>query len=164
MDELSDFDSIFKSYYVPLCSFAYSLINDWEASRDIVSDAFEYIWNNFEKLRKSTVKSYLFVYVRNRSVDHLRHNGIKNQYADLFLKIEERYSFMDFQEQDERMKKVKRAINTLPPKTRYVLEECYYQEKKYKEVAEEMGVSIAAIHKHIVKALKIIRENISKTE
>lgn len=164
MEELSDFDLLFKSYYVPLCSFAHSLIDDWETSRDIVSDAFEHVWNDFEKLRKETIKSYLFVYVRNRSVDHIRHNGIKNQYAELFLKVEERFSLMDFSEQDERMKKVKRAINDLSPKTRYVLEECYYKEKKYKEVAEEMGVSIAAIHKHIVKALKIIRENISKTE
>ena len=34
------------------------------------------------------------------------------------------------------------------------LEACYIHNKKYKEVAEELNVSVAAIHKNIVKALR----------
>jgi len=164
MDDLSDFDHLFKSYYVPLVSFAHSLINDWEAARDIASDAFEHVWNNFRKLHRPTVKAYLFATVRNRCVDYLRHNGIKNHYAELFLKLERPTPDTDFEEQDERIREIKKAVSDLSPKTRHVLEECYYKQKKYKEVADEMGVSIAAIHKHIVKALKIIREQLSKKD
>ena len=32
-----------------------------EASKDIVSDAFEFIWANYDKLDKDTAKSYLYV-------------------------------------------------------------------------------------------------------
>ena len=37
---------------------------------------------------------------------------------------------------------------------------CY--NKKYKEVAEELNVSVAAIHKNIVKALRILREELGQ--
>lgn len=76
------FDFFFKEYYVPLYSYAHSLINNWEVSRDIASDAFEYIWKNFDRIEKATAKSYLFIYVRNRAIDYLRHQDIHYAYAE----------------------------------------------------------------------------------
>ena len=72
MEDFADFDFFFKEYYVSLYSYAHSLINNWEVSRDIASDAFEYIWKNFDRIEKATAKSYLFIYVRNRAIDYLR--------------------------------------------------------------------------------------------
>ena len=39
-----------------------------------------------------------------------------------------------------------------------ILEACYIQGKKYKEVAEEMKISISTVKKHMVRALKILRD------
>ena len=51
-------DILFKEYYPQLYYYAYHLINDIEASKDIVSDAFEFLWNNYGKVNKVTVKSW----------------------------------------------------------------------------------------------------------
>ena len=53
-------------------------------------------------------------------------------------------------------------METLPPKTRHVLEECYFNNKKYKEVADSLEVSTNAVKKHIVKALGLLRERCRK--
>ena len=150
MEDFADFDFFFKEYYVPLYSYAHSLINNWEVSRDIASDAFEYIWKNFDRIEKATAKSYLFIYVRNRSIDYLRHQDIHYAYAEFSQKLYENYTEVEFKEQDERMVKIQ------------ILEECYLHEKKYKEVAAELNISISAVRKHIVKALKAIREEFAK--
>jgi len=42
--------------------------------------------------------------------------------------------------------------------THSILLACYVDGKKYKEVAEMMNISISTVKKHIVKALRIIRE------
>lgn len=162
MEDKADFDILFRMYYAPLCSFAHTLVYDWEMSRDIVSDAFEYVWRNFERVDKSTVKSYLYLYVKNRAIDFLRHKDIRDNYAELFLKLEPAYDKITFNEMDERMQLIHAAIETLSPSTRFILEQCYLYEKKYKEVAEELGISTSAVQKHIVKALKQIRERIVK--
>ena len=72
-------DILFKEYYPQLYYYAYHLINDIEASKDIVSDAFEFLWNNYDKVNKATVKSFLYTYVRNKSIDYLRHQNVHQQ-------------------------------------------------------------------------------------
>ena len=41
-----------------------------------------------------------------------------------------------------------------------MLERCYHGRKSYKEVADELNISVSSVHKHIVKALRVIREEI----
>jgi RNA polymerase sigma-70 factor (ECF subfamily) len=102
VEDFADFDFFFKEYYVSLYSYAHSLINNWEVSRDIASDAFEYIWKNFDRIEKATAKSYLFIYVRNRAIDYLRHQDIHYAYAEFSQKLYENYTEVEFKEQDER--------------------------------------------------------------
>ena len=49
------------------------------------------------------------------------------------------------------------AINQLPPQTRKVFEACFLHGKKYKEVAEEMDITINTVKTHISRALSFIR-------
>jgi RNA polymerase sigma-70 factor (ECF subfamily) len=74
----------------------------------------------------------------------------------------ENYTEVEFREQDERMMKIQKVLDGMTPHTRHILEECYLHEKKYKEVAAELNISISAVRKHIVKALKAIREEFAK--
>ena len=130
VEDKADFDFLFKEYYPQLYYYAFHLINNMEASKDIVSDAFEFIWANYAKIDKATAKSYLYVY--------------------------------EYQEQDERMMHISKAMEKLTPHTKHILEECYIQRKKYQEVAEELNISVSAVRKHIVKALQVIREECAK--
>ena len=147
VEDKADFDYLFKEYYPQLYYYAFHLINNMEASKDIVSDAFEFIWNNYAKIDKATAKSYLYVYVRNKSIDS---------------ELTKTYVETEYQEQDERMLSISRAMEKLTPHTRHILEECYIQRKKYQEVAEDLNISVSAVRKHIVKALQVIREECAK--
>lgn len=155
-------DILFKEYYPQHYYYAFHLINNMEASKDIVSDAFEFIWNNYAKIDKATAKSYLYVYVRNKSIDFLRHQNIHEQYIQLYSELTKTYVETEYQEQDERMLSISRAMEKLTPHTRHILEECYIQRKKYQEVAEDLNISVSAVRKHIVKALQVIREECAK--
>lgn len=48
-------------------------------------------------------------------------------------------------------------LKRIGPPTSEVLRACYIDGKKYQEVAEEMGMSLASVKKHMVKALKMVR-------
>lgn len=73
---------------------------------------------------------------------------------------------MDEEEQpeeiDERVALIRKLMDQLTPKTRLILEECYINKKKYREVAADLEISESAVKKHIVQALKNIRKNIVK--
>ena len=59
-------------------------------------------------------------------------------------------------------KTVRQVLDRMGPPTDAILKACYADGKKYREVAQEMGVSVATVKKHMVKALKMLRE-IKKT-
>ena len=72
---------------------------------------FEYIWKNFDRIEKATAKSYLFIYVRNRAIDYLRHQDIHYAYAEFSQKLYENYTEVEFKEQDERMMKIQKVLD-----------------------------------------------------
>lgn len=57
MDDRATFDKMFNEWYAQFVYFAYYFINDAEVCRDIVSDAFEYLWRNYEKIEEATAKN-----------------------------------------------------------------------------------------------------------
>lgn len=158
------FDILFRELYTPLYYYALQIVRDVEVSKDIASDAFEHIWMKRRDIEEATAKSYLYVYVRNKSIDHLRHMQTREQYRRFFTELTELSVQMEYKEQDERMQGIENAMSKLTPHTKHILEECYVQRKKYKEVAEEMNISVSAVRKHIVKALKLIREECVKID
>ena len=152
-----EFERLFAEYYNRMYYRAYHYVNDTEISKDIVSDAFGYVWEHYEALRQIDTVAVLFQQVRSRSIDFFRHRKVVERYADLYLQLtlEEE---VPLQEEDERLARIAGVLNRLPVRTRYVLEECYFHRKKYAEVAENIGISINAVKKHIMKALNLLRE------
>ena len=63
---------------------------------------------------------------------------------------------------DEQITLMYKMISEFSPKTRLILEECYFHKKKYSEVAEELGISVSAVRKHLVSAMKNFRKGIAK--
>jgi len=52
---------------------------------------------------------------------------------------------------------VEKAINELPEQCRKAFELSRYNELKYKEIADKMGISVKTVETHISHALKILR-------
>ncbi|MDR0893477.1 MAG: sigma-70 family RNA polymerase sigma factor [Mediterranea sp.] len=160
MNNRSAFDVMFNEWYAQFVYFAYYFIGDTEVCRDIVSDAFEYLWRNFEKVEEATAKAYLYTVIRTRCIDYLRRQNVHEEYVAATTLLSEKMVEMDLKHPDSRILRIRKAMEKLTPYNRQILESCYIHKKKYKEVAAELNVSVAAIHKNIVKALRVLREEV----
>lgn len=148
---MDEFDRIYDKYYPQLFYYAYGFVEDSEICRDIVSDVFGQAWENVERLENATVGSFLYSCVRNKCIDYLRHDQAARQYAEYLQEVVEDEEGLTPEEYEERMNNVKQIISELPPRTRFVLEQCYFNNKKYREVAEILDVTSSAVKKHIMK-------------
>ena len=152
------FAVVFKAQYPRMYYYALQLLKDEDASRDIVSETFAHVWEHFASFEQASLPSWLMATVRNKCLDHLRHAQVEMQYADYYLHAVDECC-ADTDENAERMKQVAQMLSLLPPTTRHVLEECYLNHKKYKDVAQEMNVCQETVKRHIMKALKMLREH-----
>lgn len=154
------FDNIYRTYYSQLYYFALQYVNDTETCHDITHSLFEEMWRNLDSLSPETIKGYLYTNIRNKCIDHLRKCKIHDKYVNYVCHSMDTYIVeREFERQDELDKSLANILNILGEPTFSILKACYLDEKKYKEVAEEMGISIAMVKKHMIKALKTLREN-----
>lgn len=160
-DKKKEFEALFTSHYARVYHYALSYINDAEICKDIVGDVFESVWHDYDLLKKETLSSYLYACTRNRCIDHLRHQSVREQYAAFLIENARYEQIPSASEHDARLEYIRKLIDRMPPQRQRVLRECFFQKKTYKEVAEEMGITVDGVKRHITIALKSLREEFS---
>lgn len=151
-----EFDTLFRQSYPQLYRLAYSLLNNQEDSRDVVSDAFADLLNK-QRLTTDINKGYLMTVVRNRALNLLRHRLVEDEARAKMLYDMQTYPpLVD----DDRLAEILTFIETqLTPQTRRVLTLCFDEKKTYQEAATQLGISVQAINKHVSQALRKLREH-----
>lgn len=148
---------IVEKYYNQLCVYSVQYTDSLEASEDIIQEFFIRLWEKKLYLNvSSNLKSFLFNSVRNASIDYLR----KHQ-PYRFVEIEEDAHITDLElddtEPEEQVRYLQHYLKQLTPQEHKVLMEIVVHNKKYKEVADELGLSVNTIKTHLSRALKFLR-------
>ncbi len=157
--DIEHFNQLFRLYYEPLYRYALFYITDEEVCRDIASAAFEMLWKRIDSIEMTTAKTLLYIDVRNKCIDHLRREQCHERYIKYVEHISEPFANEHQQlEHEEMMKLATQLVDKMKSPTREILEACYIENKKYKEVAEQMSISVATVKKHMVRALKQLRK------
>lgn len=159
MDKFS-FERLFRDNYGKAYYLALRILHDDEASKDVVADAFELVWRRLQDCEVDKLSSYLLTAVKNVCLDYIRKQNIRNRYVQASVQAVGKLNFnpeeVDLHE--EKIQTIMRSLDELTPRTQQIVTMCYVQRKKYREVAEELGISESAVKKHIMQALSYMRQ------
>lgn len=163
---ISQFEVVYKQYYIRLCRYAWSFVDDMDAAKDVVSEVFLKFWNERESINLDTVGQYLYKAVRNQSLNWLRKEQGMQKYFEYCKAAETFEADMYLKNMDSRLDEMLRVIGTMPAKTQHVLRQCYVNGLSYKEVATELGITTDGVKKHITKAFALLRShfNVKKNQ
>ncbi len=110
----------------------------------------------------SSLKSYLYRAVRNAALNRLKHEKVKaNHVAFVTSRNENFVSPADELEETELHFRIQRALKKLPEQCRVVFEMSRFEELKYTEIAERLGISVKTVENQMGKALRIMREQLN---
>ncbi len=160
---ITAFEMLFRTYYQPLCNYAYSFLQDRENAEEVVQSTFLLVWEKRETLAIHTsVKPYLYAMVRNACLNVIKHEKIKQKYAGEELAMAERThdSVAHAVASNELEYRIKVALEGLPEQCRMVFTLSRFEELKYSEIAEQLNISVKTVENHMGKALKIMREKL----
>ena len=161
--DITAFEMFFKTYYQPLCNYAYTFIQDRDEAEEIVQSAFLSVWEKRDTLDiKTSLKSYLYTMVRNTSLNVIKHEKIKQKYVGEAMAVEDRSHEGVAQAvlSSELEDRIQMAMGVLPEQCRLVFKLSRFEELKYAEIAEQLDISIKTVENHMGKALKIMREQL----
>jgi RNA polymerase sigma-70 factor, ECF subfamily len=157
------FEMLFRTYYQPLCNYAYTFVQDHDNAEEIVQSTFLQVWEKREVLEIRTgVKPYLYAMVRNACLNVIKHEKVKQQHAAMEFATGERSveSVSRTVMASELEARIYRAMEALPEQCRLVFKLSRFEELKYTEIAEQLGISIKTVENHMGKALRIMREQL----
>lgn len=161
--DLTAFEMLFRTYYQPLCNYAFTFVQDRDEAEEIVQSTFLNIWEKRESLSIHTgIKPYLYAMVRNACLNVLKHEKIKQQHAAMEMAVAERSveSVARTVMASELETKIYRAMDQLPEQCRLIFKLSRFEELKYAEIAQQLHISIKTVENQMGKALRIMREQL----
>ncbi|OIQ21908.1 RNA polymerase sigma factor [Lacinutrix sp. MedPE-SW] len=159
--EDSYFNNFYLEYIQQASNFAYYKCGDKDTALDLVQDAFSKIWENCSKIDFTKAKTYLFTTVNNLFLNKIKHEKVVMEYAKAAPYLDINNQNPEYILEEEEFKaKLQNAISLLTDKQREVFLLNRIEGKKYREIAEMLGVSQKAVEKRMSLALTILREKI----
>jgi RNA polymerase sigma-70 factor (family 1) len=153
------FEEIFKTYWKPLFSTAYSKLQDRSEAEEIVQHIFSSLWEQREKVEIENLSAYLHRAVKNRILNLIRAKVTEKKYWEYYRNFipsvqnstENTVVFDDLQEGLEA------AVNHLPEKSRRVFQLSRFEGRTNHEIAKLLKISEKSIEYHLTKSLRELR-------
>ena len=159
------FEKLYSFFFHKLSYFSNQYLLDVDEANSIAQEVFTELWVRRENLTDNTnIQAWLFTVTKNKSLKQIQKLKSKHNF-DSYLKsrqLEVNYkSLTDFDTSDfvfdELQQKVDKALSQLSPSVRIVFEKSRFEDKKNREIADELGISIKTVEAHISKSLKLLR-------
>ncbi len=155
-------ERLFRSHYARLYRLAYSYLRDAEESKDIVSGVFAKVCEGKVRLRQGSEEATLLICVRNACLNAISQKQLHEKLMRLYP-LDDASATLLPEAEEQRLSQMHQFIDSgLTPQTSRILRLCFLDGKSYKEVAATCGVSVSAVNKHIVQALRALRERFGK--
>ena len=162
-DDRSALRTIFEQHYRMVCSVIRRYIHDPGLEEDMAQEVFVRFW---EKRHQIAVESNLSAYLRRMAVNEaLAHLRRKTRFApDELPEQLPAYTAGAADEQlhaSEMQKAIDRAIAALPDRCRLIFQLSRHEDMSYREIADNLEISIKTVENQMGKALRVLREELA---
>ncbi len=156
------FRRLFEEHHKYIRNFIYYLSGDLSLADDLTQDVFLLAWEERDKIKNETAKSYLFTIAKNNYFGHHRKKAIRLNFSSTLINESNNESPEFIMELKEFDQKLQSAIAEIPDKTRAIFLMSRIDQMTYSEIAAVMQLSNKAVEKHMSKALQLLRQKVDR--
>lgn len=157
-DDKSALKTLFQAYYAYVCSNILRIVKDRVLVEDLAQEVFLRFWQKRHQIEVNTsLKAYLRRMAINEALAHLRKQKVFEEEINpetmggTTAGGEKQFLHMELEDH------IRLAIDQLPPRCRTVFQLSRFEQLSYKEIAEQMDISVKTVENQMGKALKFLR-------
>jgi len=156
------FEALFKRHQVGLHRFAWHLTRSPEAAEDLLQTVFLKIWRNRQDWRpKGSLSSYLHRAIKNAALNYLRQQNWGDERKQALPDSHDPSASPErIYDEQESLRLIQAAVDSLPQGCRTVFILSRYENKKYGEIAEILEISVKTVENQMGRALRLLREKL----
>lgn len=153
----TELETLFRRHQARLLAEARAMIYDDAEAQDVVSELFAELLRRQPDVEAGRELAYLCESVRNRCRNVLARKTLTERVTHLYA-LEQQTATEE--EETERLDRLQAFIRTgLTEAQQRVFQLRFGEERKYREIAAELGISEVAVYKHLVAALARIKNH-----
>lgn len=159
------FSQVVNVYHERLLHFSVHYLNDRELAKDVVQDVFSSVWENHRKFGEiKNLSSWLFTLTKNQCLKRIERLKVRQKHASSLQYRQLELLQGSLNELDtsplifnEINTIIKQTLDKLPKQSRRIFEMSRFENKKNREIAGELNISIKTVEAAITKSLKLLR-------
>jgi RNA polymerase sigma-70 factor (ECF subfamily) len=154
------FDEVYTEYYQGLLNYAFTILTDEVMAEEMVHQIFLKIWERKSPIQVHTsLKAYLYRSIHNECLNYIKHQKVKQKHelhtlSTVKTATADAGDRLQFKQLEQR---VAAAINDLPQQCRIIFQLSRFEDLKYAQIAQQLGVSVKTVEAQMTKALKRLR-------
>ena len=138
--------------------FAKRFLVSSDEAQDLVQDLMMKFWQKKDELAGLNIKSYALKCVKNECLNKLKHEIVKQNFADLQIHRSELYKM----EVNNLKEKIINFINELPEKQKMVIHLKDVEEYEVSEISEILEMEENAVRVNLMRARQKVKEQITQ--
>jgi RNA polymerase sigma-70 factor (ECF subfamily) len=156
---------LFQQQSVPLLKYLTSRFRDREDAAEIAQEAWLRMYRLEHPEDLANPRAFLFQMASNLGVDRVRHSAIANRFhqTEQATSRDGAHPSAEFAAAaQESLALISDALRELPEKCRQAFILHRGRDLSYPEIAAELGVSTSMVEKHIIRALRHLRDKLGE--
>lgn len=159
---IATFRDYYDSYYDQLYHFLNFYTQDTSVIEDVLQEVFLKLWENRETIKVEYIKTYLFHAAKNRVLNHLRdeqnrHYLLENWFNQQVYEDKGKECF----DLEQFILQRDKSIKQLPEKCQIIFLLNSEEKLTYKQIAEQLNISVKTVETQMGIALKRIKETLA---
>jgi RNA polymerase sigma-70 factor (ECF subfamily) len=153
-------EQIFRQYYAYVCQAVYRILPDESLVEDLCQEVFLELWRKRSRIEvKTSLRAYLRRAAVNRTLNYIRDQKVTfDESSEDFQLPSQLIGAAQALEAKELEKFIDLAIDQLPERCRLVFILSRFHDMSYKQIADELNISVRTVENQISKALKYLRQ------
>ena len=160
---------IFDLYYGRVLAFVRRRLGDDSLCEEVASEVFFEIWRNADTFRgESEVHSWIFGIAHFKTLSARRHQGQLKRASviptdnDVMQNYAEAEDLNETLESRDEMRRLMRALQTLPEGQREVVRLAFIEGRSYQEIADELGITEGNVKTRVNRARARLRTSVRR--
>ncbi len=169
------FKFLLEKYWKDIYRFQRSLIGNANEAEDITIETFAKAFEKIHTFKEGySFKNWLLTISKNTYTDRTRKKkSVQNTLSidqeetykkDKILNIPDEDTEEDRLIMEQKLNKIHEALGHLKPKYKEILKYRYFEEMTYKQIAEKTGESITNVKVRLMRAKKLLAQQIKQSE
>lgn len=154
------FESLYRKLSKSIHDFLYYKYGSSCNPNDTTQEAFLKLWKNCSAVSPAKAKSFLFTVANNMVLNHLKHEKVKLNYQKTTKKTHSNISPEFIMQETEFLEKYNAVLASMKEEYRVAFLLNKAENKKQKEIADLLGVTVKVVEYRVYKAFTILKEQL----